>query len=139
MRILFHFGIAAMLCWAGSANKTAQAQDQRGGLYTSTQAELGASLYEDQCYSCHGELAAFAPEMAALLADHTFRNRWAGRSLGELFTLIREEMPQDAPGTLSAEETANLLAYIMKGNRFPVGDAPLSDDAEQLHQIPFTP
>ena len=139
MRNLFHFGMTAVLCWTGSTNGAAQTQDQRGGLYTSTQAELGASLYEDQCYSCHGDLAAFVPEMAALLADHTFRNRWTGRSLGELFTLIREEMPQDAPGTLSAEETANLLAYIMRGNRFPVGDGPLSDDPEQLHQIPFTP
>jgi hypothetical protein len=77
--------------------------------------------------------------MAALLADHTFRNRWTDRSLGELFILIQEEMPQDAPGTLSLKETTNLLAYILSGNRLPAGVAPLSDDVEHLRQIPFAP
>ena len=111
----------------------------RDGVYTTAQAERGRAIYANQCVSCHGELAAFAPEVAALLADHTFRNRWEGRSLGELFTLIREEMPQDAPGTLSAQQTASLVAHLLSGNRLPAGDAALSDDVDRLSQIPFDP
>lgn len=138
MRIA-HLGVTALIVLAASDSGGTQDPDPGGGLYTTAQAELGAGLYRDQCSACHGDLAAFAPEMAALLADHTFRNRWADRSLGELFTLIQEEMPQDAPGTLSREETTNLLAYILNGNRLPAGVTPLSDDVEHLRQIPFAP
>ena len=109
------------------------------GIYTTAQAEQGRAIYDNQCVSCHGELSAFVPEMAALLADHTFRSRWEGRSLGELFTLILEEMPQDAPGTLSAEQTADLIAYLLSGNRLPAGGAALSGDVGRLNQIAFTP
>ncbi len=112
---------------------------QADGLYTSAQAGAGEGLYDDQCVSCHGNLSAFVPEMAALLGDHTFRNRWEGRSIGELFQLIQEEMPQDAPGSLSNDETANLVAYILAGNRFPAGDTALSSDLEALNAIPFAP
>jgi mono/diheme cytochrome c family protein len=111
----------------------------RDGVFTAAQVEQGGSVYAGQCLSCHGELSAFVPEVAALLADHTFRNRWTGRSLGELFELIRDEMPQDAPGTLSAEQTADLVAYILSGNRMPAGDTPLTGDLERLSQIPFEP
>ena len=111
----------------------------RDAVYTAAQAEQGQAVYTAQCLSCHGELSAFAPEVAALLADHTFRNRWAGRSLGELFALIRDEMPQDAPGTLSAEQTADLVAYILSGNRMPAGDTPLTGDLERLSTIAFEP
>ena len=109
------------------------------GLYTPAQADRGGALYADQCVSCHGGLRAFVPEMAALLGDHTFRNRWEGRSLGELFGLIQEEMPQDAPGTLSNDETASLVAHILAGNRFPAGDTALASDIETLLEIPFAP
>ena len=109
----------------------------RDGIYTAVQAEQGQALYADRCVSCHGELTAFVPEMAALLADHTFKRRWEGRTLGELFELIRDEMPQDAPGTLSAEQTASLVAYLLHGNRLPAGEVPLPVDVEQLHQIAF--
>ena len=115
------------------------ANGQTDGLYTTAQADLGEELYADQCVSCHGPLRAFVPEMAALLGDHTFKNRWNGRSLGELFGLIQEEMPQDAPGTLSPEETASLVAHILAGNRFPAGDTALSSDIEALLEIPFAP
>ena len=115
------------------------ASGQSAGLYTSAQADQGEALYADQCVSCHGTLRAFFPEMAALLGDHTFRNRWEGRTLGELFGLIQEEMPQDAPGTLSNDETASLVAHILAGNRFPAGDTVLSSDIEALLEIPFAP
>ena len=134
-------GVAVMtLVWVSVIGTPAQAPSSvRNGIYTTAQAEQGQAIYDDQCVSCHGQLTAFVPEMAALLADHTFRNRWTGRSLGELFALIRDEMPQDAPGTLSAEQTADVVAYLLSGNRLPAGDAALPGDVERLSQIPFEP
>jgi len=122
---------------AGVLAQTAASGSVRDGVYTAAQAEQGQVVYDDLCTSCHGPMRAIVPEMASLLADHTFRNRWRGRSLGELFELIRETMPQDAPGTLSPKQTANLVAYILSGNRLPAGEVSLTDDVEQLSRIAF--
>ena len=127
---------------AGGAGLRAQDPEPRSaqdGIYTTTQAELGEVVYDDLCVSCHGPMRAIVPEMAALLADHTFRNRWRGRALGELFEFIRETMPQDAPGTLSSQQTVDLIAYMLSGNRLPAGEVALTGDVGTLSQILFEP
>ncbi len=124
------------LCLAAVGAAAAQAQPA-DGLYANAQADRGKALYDEQCVVCHGALTQMSPDMAALLADHTFRARWTGRSLGELFELIQVEMPQDAPGSLSARQTTDLLAYILRGNKRPAGDVLLSEDAVALAEIPF--
>ena len=133
-----HAGVVTALVATGVV-ALAQNSSVRDGVYTAAQAEQGGTLYADRCVSCHGELSAFVPEMAALLADHTFRNRWQGRPLGELFQLISDEMPQDAPGTLSPQEAANLVAVILSANHLPTGDVALPGNVEQLRQIRFDP
>jgi mono/diheme cytochrome c family protein len=128
---------ATALVVAGGVALAQAPSSVRDGVYSPAQAEQGQAIYADRCVTCHGELSAFVPEVAALLADHTFRNRWAGRSLGELFELIRDEMPQDAPGTLLPEQTINIIAHILSGNRLPAGDTPLTGDLEPLSRILF--
>ncbi len=135
-------GAAAPVLLAGVVVAPAQetaAPSVRDGVYTVEQADRGEALYDDRCTVCHGEMRAIVPEMAALLGDHTFRNFWRGRSLGEMFGYIRETMPQDAPGTLTAAQTAEIVAHILRGNRLPAGDAALPDDEETLNGIPFDP
>ena len=119
---------------AASATAPAAAQE---GAYTAEQAARGEALYDAQCASCHGPIRAIVPEMAALLGDHTFRNTWRGRPLGELFAFIRETMPQDAPDTLTPGQTADIVAYILSGNRLAAGETPLPDDPERLTQLLF--
>ncbi len=115
----------------------AQSRSVADGVYTTAQADRGEALYDEQCVSCHGDIKQMTPEMAALLADHTFRARWSERSLGELFEMIQVEMPQDAPGSLSPPETADLLAFILRGNRRPAGEAAMPEEIEALNAIPF--
>ena len=135
------FGAAALvLVGAGAAVPAEQpAAPAASAAYTAEQAEQGGSLYEDQCVSCHGPIRAIVPEMAALLGDHTFRANWRGRPLSDLFGLIMETMPQDAPGTLSPEESASLVALILQGNRVPAGDTALPHEAGALAAFPFDP
>ena len=115
------------------------APSARGGVYTEEQANRGEALYDDQCAVCHGAIRQFVPEMAALLGDHNFRNAWRGRSLGEMFGYIRETMPQDNPSTLTPAQTAEIVAHILRGNRLPAGETPLSEDEGTLNAIPFDP
>ena len=142
----FFFGVcgAAALTLAVEAVALPAAQEPsapsvRDGVYTNEQAGRGEILYDDQCAVCHGAIRQFVPEMAALLGDHTFRNAWRGRSLGEMFGYIRETMPQDEPGTLTAAETAEIVAHILRGNRLPAGETALAEDEEALNAIPFDP
>ncbi len=128
---------AAALVLACAAAAGAAALAAQDGVYTAEQSARGEALYDEQCVSCHGPIRAIVPEVAALLGDHTFRNTWRGRPLGELFEFIRETMPQDAPGTLTPPQTADLVAYILSGNRLPAGETPLPDDSEQLSHALF--
>jgi mono/diheme cytochrome c family protein len=107
----------------------------REGVYTTEQAGRGNTSYDEKCASCHGSMAATTPEMAALLNDSGFQNQWRERSLAQLFSRIRETMPQDKPNTLSPEETAAIVAYILSGNQLPAGDTALPTDLEILKEI----
>ena len=144
MRAALRFAGAAAPVLVAGAVVAAPAQEAaepsvRDGVYTVEQADRGEALYDDRCAVCHGEIRAIFPEMAALLGDHTFRNFWRGRSLGEMFGYIRETMPQDAPGSLTAAQTAEVMAHILRGNRLPAGEAELPDDEEALNAIFFDP
>ncbi len=141
MRAL-HVAVVMTLAATGGTRVLAQApglRSVRDGVYTTAQADQGQAVYDDKCAVCHGTMATISPDMAPLLNDHTFRARWTSRSLAELFELIRETMPQDAPGTLSPERTADLVAYILNGNRLPPGEVTLTDDAALLVRPLFEP
>ena len=144
MRAAFRIRGAATLAFAAGVAAVPLAQEPasvsaRDGVYTAEQADRGEALYDERCAVCHGAIRAIIPEMAALLGDHIFRNAWRGRSLGELFGYVRETMPQDAPGTLTAAQTAEIVAHVLRGNRLPAGETPLPEDEEMLNGIPFDP
>ncbi|MYD87394.1 MAG: hypothetical protein F4Y14_15160, partial [Acidobacteria bacterium] len=89
MRAVLRFsGAAAPVLVAGvvvaAPPQEAAAPSVRDGVYTVEQADRGEVLYDDRCAVCHGAIRQFVPGMAALLGDHTFRNFWRGRSLGEM-------------------------------------------------------
>ncbi len=44
-------------------------------------------------------------------------------------------MPADKPGSLSPDDTADIVAYVLRSNGFPAGAAPLSNDATALAQV----
>jgi len=107
----------------------------KDGVYTTAQAGQGKTLYEEKCASCHGSMTSATPDMAPLLNDHVFRTMWNDRSLDQLFDRIRDTMPQNEPGTLSAQQTVDLIAYILSANNLPAGQAALGEDVETLKQI----
>jgi mono/diheme cytochrome c family protein len=105
------------------------------GVYSAAQANQGKTVYDEKCASCHGTMQTVTPDMAPLLNDSGFQNLWRDRSLARLFSRIRETMPQDKPGTLSPDDTADIVAYILCANQLPAGDAALPHDLEILKEI----
>jgi quinoprotein glucose dehydrogenase len=106
------------------------------GVYTEEQANRGREGYADQCASCHGpELTG--GEMAPALAGGEFLAGWDGLTMGDLFERIRISMPQNSPGSLSGQQNADILAFMLASNKFPAGTTELAKDAMILKTIKF--
>ncbi len=96
------------------------------GVYTLAQATRGRDVFASSCQSCHTPTQHAGPP---------FRNKWFGRTLGELYGYIRREMPKNEPGSMSDEEYALSLAYLLRMNGMPTGSKPLAADSAALHRI----
>ena len=115
------------------------------GVYTKEQAERGSVTYRRACRKCHyadlrgDEFGGGTPgEVAPGLVDAAFFSRWNELTLGDLFLAILRSMPNDRPGTLKPNETADVLTYILKRNAFPAGDVELTTEFAQLKRILIT-
>jgi len=106
------------------------------GVYTEEQAKRGAPMYSEFCASCHGP-ELMGGEMAPPLATGDFLSGWDGLTLGDLFERIRISMPQNAPGSLSGQQNADILAFVLSANKYPAGSAELSNQGMVLKTIKF--
>jgi mono/diheme cytochrome c family protein len=106
------------------------------GVYTEQQAQRGDPLYRANCASCHGDTLKGAGETPPLTGG-LFMANWNGLTLGDLFERIRRTMPQDKPGRLSRQSKADILAYVLKVNKFPTGTTELEHQTEFLREIRF--
>jgi mono/diheme cytochrome c family protein len=127
--------IAVAVAMPAASGTQAPPRSAKEGVYTTEQAGRGKEVYDLKCLSCHGSMATVTPDMAPLLNDSGFQNLWRDRSLAQLFDRIRETMPQDKPNTLTPDETAGLVAYILSANQLPAGETALSSDVEILKNI----
>jgi S-disulfanyl-L-cysteine oxidoreductase SoxD len=107
------------------------------GIYTEEQANRGEVLYRAQCASCHGEKLVGKPsDSTPALAGKGFETAWKGRSVGDLLKKIVRKMPQGDPGTLTPQQGADLVAFLLRFNQFPAGKVGLPTD-ESLAAIRF--
>jgi mono/diheme cytochrome c family protein len=112
------------------------AKSQWDGVYTEDQAKRGEGLYSQYCASCHGPDLA-GGEMAPGLTGGEFSSNWNDLSLGELFERMRVSMPQNSPGSLSRQQNADILAFVLYKSNFPAGQAELPTQTEMLNTIKF--
>ena len=95
------------------------------GVFTKDQAAKGEAVYNEKCVNCHG--VGGAGNDAPPLNDAGFAANWDTLSLDDLFNRIYKTMPVTSAGSLTREESAVILAYLLQVNRFPEGTAALSD------------
>ena len=113
-----------------------QAKSVWDGVYTEEQSKRGQAVYAKECASCHGaELTG--GESAPALAGSGFLANWNGLTVGDLFERIRISMPQNAPGSLSGQQNADILSFMFKANKFPAGTTEMPKEAGILKQIKF--
>ena len=106
------------------------------GVYTEEQAKRGQAAYGEMCASCHG-VELTGGEQAPALTGPDFMGAWNGLTVGTLFDRVRRTMPQDEPGTLTPEQTADIVSCMLKANKLPAGKTELEKDSNALKQIRF--
>jgi len=93
-------------------------------LYTMAQAEQGAQIFASKCVSCHG--ANMQGVAAPSVAGNDFLTTAAhnGWTLAIIRYLVFKLMPLNASGSLSPDQYANVMAYLLASNCYPAGTMP---------------
>ena len=130
--VLFVGGIfAAALTVTVGAQATRSSNE---GVYTADQATKGEAVYKENCAACHGDNLEGSGPMPQL-AGKDFLANWQGKTVGDLFEKTSSSMPATAPGTLTPEQTTNLMAYLLSQGKYPAGAAALPGTADDLKKI----
>jgi len=115
---------AATLLTVLSAQAPA-AKTTKERVYSASQAARGEQTYMSTCVSCHPP---------ATYKGAVFLN-WQGRSLRDLLEFLSEKMPKNDPGSLSAKEYTQVMAFLLKINGMPAGRLDLPADPAALKSI----
>src|SRR5262245_25293422 len=85
--------------------------DEGAGWYTREQAAKGHLQYAAKCGVCHGAdlKGGGAPE----LKGPGFTAKWNGKSLEELYTYSRQQMPKGNRDSLTPQDSARIDAYML--------------------------
>ncbi len=95
-------------------------------MFTVEQATRGQRVFTTVCAVCHGRNEFTGP---------IFALTWMAEPVGHLFQHISTAMPQDRPGSLSPEEYAAIVAYLLQLNGHAAGDQELPADEELLSRM----
>ena len=118
--------LCAALAQRGAAQTQPLPRSTLSGVYSAEQATRGEETYFSLCVSCHP---------VAMHSGPTFATVWAGRPLSDLYEAVKDRMPKNEPGTLTGEESAQLVAYLLQINAIPAGKDELSAEVETLKKI----
>ena len=119
---------AMVIVFAVGVGRSQDMRSVKAGVYTAEQADRGIELFKTKCASCH------APNR---FTDDLFYMSFAGKPMWDMFDVISDTMPEDDPGGMKPEEYADVIAYLLKLNGFPVGDTGLPTSKDALSQILF--
>ena len=130
-RFLLFFAAPLSLLIAGIAQAQSDSTAGAGksvwqGVYTEEQATRGDTEHQNNCSSCHG---------TEKYSGDAFTKNWVGRTVFDLFDQIRNTMPDDNPGGLSAQQYKDVVAYILKTNGIPAGTDSLPSDPEAMRLL----
>ena len=126
--LLLGGGLLRQIVLAEAATST------RDGVYTAEPAEQGKVIYQKQCASCHQDTLEGKGKNAPLIGD-VFLNKWKDQTMADLFMKTNTTMPAASPGSLTPDETARALAYILQMNKFEPGKKELPTDPDGLAAI----
>lgn len=108
--------------------KPAKPEGPPPALFTSTQADSGKIKFLTYCAMCHGPnlLGRSGPA----LRGPNFASAKADFHVGDVFTIVAQNMPATAPATLTHDDYVEIMAFLLLQNGYPAGENALTfDDA----------
>jgi quinoprotein glucose dehydrogenase len=130
-------GFIFLAATIAAATVYAQGATTADGVGTDAQVKRGADVYAMNCASCHDAQLA-GSGTAPALAGTDFAANWKDENVGSLFERIRATMPADNPGSLKRDQVADLVAFILNFNKYPVSQKELPTEFEALKAIKIT-
>ena len=129
--------MASALFLASAGNEVMSAQDAAApktvwdGVYTDAQAERATAIFSQTCSRCH----TLTPEGNRPLSGDKFWEGYTQKTVGDLLTFVKTNMPNGNGGSLSASTYNDLVALILKSNGFPPGMTELAPETVANVQI----
>jgi len=132
----FKVVIASLVVLQALILVAAQGKTTIDGIYSEAQAARGEKVYAASCTTCHGDDLSGGGQTPPL-AGKEFNSDWNDLSMGDLYDRTHLSMPADKPGSLTPEQTVDVIAYLLKKGSFPAGPADLPTDTAALKAIKF--
>lgn len=95
-------------------------------VYTASQAASGMQHVQTHCSACHGDDLRGGIQGGPPLTGTYFMNRWSGKTLEDLYTVMFSTMPLNAPSSLPTTTYVEIIAYVLQQNGYPAGDEPIA-------------
>ena len=121
-----------------SAFVAIKVSSQTERLFTTAQLERGKPLYAQHCASCHGQSLEGSP--ASALAGAQFMGKWGqgDRTLGDLYSIIKTQMPFEKPNSLTPQQYIDIVAVILSNNGYGPSTRELAPDPSTLKLTKIT-
>ena len=130
--------VMALLCTpfiAAAAVPATRSDKVPPALFTNDEAVQGHLLFNRHCAACHGDdlrgkigPALIGPSLGSA-GDYT--------TISIMFDVIAFEMPEGNPASLTKQNYADVMAFILQRNGYPAGTHPLSYTAAQASETPL--
>ncbi|MBC7505842.1 MAG: cytochrome c [Sandarakinorhabdus sp.] len=132
--VIAAFTLTAGVLTADALQAQSSGRSVWDGVYSPAQADRGQAVFTARCAACHGATLGGTGE-APGLSGGEFVSHYDQLTVGDLFERVRTTMPQNDPATLSRDEYADVVAFLLKSNGFPSGMAALDRRTEVLATI----
>jgi mono/diheme cytochrome c family protein len=134
LRILLGFAAGAAIVAVCASGFQARATGAGTPYFVQAQADRGGDIYVERCAACHGPHLNDG-QWGRQLKGAAFRRDWGGKSLADLVAYMEKEMPPGQVGELSAEDYADVTAYMLAANGIAPSAQPLPSDAAGLKPL----
>ena len=129
--------LASALLVSSAGNVLGSAQVAAGrtvwdGVYTDAQAARATAIFSQSCSNCH---SLTSEGTRRPLSGDKFWEGYTQKTVGDLLTFVKTNMPNGNGGSLPAASYNDLVALILKSNGFPAGMTELAPETITNVQI----
>lgn len=119
----------------GAALVAAPAVAVPPALYTAAQASAGADVFAQNCAMCHGQ--DLSGGAGPPLVGQSFAAPANKFTIGTTFADVTQQMPANAPGSLTHEQYQDVFAYLLQQNGYPSGPLALTYAQTSTSAVPM--